>query len=133
MNQWYKNKALLAVLAVLVVGGFFLFRGDEQPDSVREDDKKVEVKEGEVSVTGTITCLTYRAAAAGQDCVKALLGDDGKMYALNSTEVNGAELSMPEGTKVTAVGKFEVADTTVDDSSVFKYDGVLVLSSLKRK
>lgn len=134
MNQWYKNKIFLGVLIILVVGGFFAFRGsDKGSESLNEDNDIVEVREGEISVTGEITCLTYRSATPGQSCVKALKGDDGKMYALNSTGVGGAELAMPEGTKVTAVGVFEVADTSVDDSSVFRYDGVLVLSSLKKR
>jgi hypothetical protein len=134
MNPWQQNKALWVLILLLVLGGYFLFRGGDASDrEMPREDEEVEVGEDEISVNGTITCLTFRSATPEQDCVKALKGDDNKMYALNSTGVNGAELSMPEGTKVTAVGVFEPANTSVDDASVFRYDGVLILSSLKRR
>lgn len=130
MNQWYKNKAILAAILVLVVGGFFLFGGSD--DNGRNGgNEETELREGEISVSGTIECLPYKAATPGQGCVKGVRGDDGKMYALNSIKVNAIENTMNEGQKVTAIGVFEPADTSVDDSSVFRYDGVLVLSSLR--
>lgn len=111
-----------------------MFRGgDSVSESTDNESDAVEAREGEISVTGVISCLTYRSATPGQSCVKALKGDDGKMYALNSAAVNGIEIAMPEGTKVSAIGVFEPANTSVDDSSVFRYDGVLVLSSLKKR
>jgi hypothetical protein len=133
MNQWYKNKMFLGALVVLLIGGFFLFgRSDDNGSDNREDDE-MELSENEVSVNGTIECLPYKAATAGQGCVKGVKGDDGKMYALNSITLSGIENTMNEGQKVTAVGEFEPANTSVDDSSVFRYDGVLVLSSLKKR
>lgn len=131
MKQWYDNKILWALLVILVVGGFFLFNRSEVSDSAMTSEE-VEVNEGEMSVTGVVACLPYRVATPGQDCVKALKGDDGKMYALNSTSLKAPELNMALGTKVRAVGVFEAANTSVDDSSVFRYDGVLILSSLKK-
>jgi hypothetical protein len=133
MNQWYKNKVLLIAILVLVVGGFFLFGGSDEESSDQENGNVVELREGEIEVKGVITCLPFRAATPGQGCVKAVKGDDNKMYALNSIEVKAIELTMNEGTKVTAIGTFEPADTSVDDSSVFLYDGVLVLRSLKKQ
>jgi hypothetical protein len=133
MNQWYKNKIFLGVLLVLVVGGFFLFgRSDDNGRNSRDDDE-VELRGNEISIKGTIECLPYKAATAGQGCVKGVRGEDGKMYALNSITLNGIENTINEGQKVTAVGEFEPADTSVDDSSVFTYDGVLVLSSLRKR
>ena len=132
MNQWYKNKLFLGALLLLGIGGFFLFGGSDNGGVEREDDE-VALREDEISVDGTIECLPYKAATAGQGCVKGVRGDDGKMYALNSVSLNAIENTMNEGQKVTAVGEFEPADTSVDDSSVFRYDGVLVLSSLRKR
>lgn len=131
-NQWYKNKGFLLVLALLLVGGFFLFKGEDS-DADEEDNTVVEVQAGEVEIKGEIACLYYENATAGQGCVKALKGDDGKMYALNSLAVRGAENEMAVGTKVTAVGKLEKANTSVNDSSVFTYDALLVLSSIQKR
>lgn len=135
MNQWYNNKTVWVVIVLLVIGGLFLFNSGnkENKESDTAIDEQGEVREGEILVMGSIACLPYRSGSTNDGCVKALKGDDGKMYALNSTAVRGLELSLPEGTKVSATGKFEVANTSVDDSSVFVYDGVLVLSSLKRQ
>lgn len=132
MQEWYKNKLFLGVLLVVAIGGFFLFSGSDNNDVERENDE-VELREDEISVAGVIACLPYRAATPGQGCVKGVKGDDGKMYALNSIALNGIENTMSEGQKVTAIGEFEPANTSVDDASVFRYDGVLVLSSLKRR
>lgn len=132
MQEWYKNKVFLGVILVLVVSGFFLFGSSKDNDSTRDNDE-VEIGENEISVNGVIACLPYRSATPGQGCVKGVRGDDGKMYAVNSITLNGIENTMDEGQKVTAVGEFEPADTSVDDSSVFRYDGVLVLSSLKKR
>lgn len=134
MNKWYQNKVFLGLILVAVVGSFFLFGGKEDSrDRDNADNNEAEVGENEISVAGVIACLPYRSATAGQGCVKGVKGDDGKMYALNSISVNGLENAMNEGQKVTAIGEFEPADTSVDDSSVFVYDGVLVLSSLKKR
>jgi hypothetical protein len=131
--MWYQNKGVWALILVLVVGSFFLFGGPDNNGGSEQEDDEVELREGEISVNGVIECLPYKAATAGQGCVKAVRGDDGKVYALNSIKVNSVENSMNEGQKVTAIGEFEPADTSVDDASVFVYDGVLVLSSLKKR
>lgn len=134
MNQWYQNKGLWALVLVLVIGGFFLFgNSNDRNSGGGSDNGETELREGEISVSGVIACLPYKSATPGQGCVKAVKGDDGKMYALNSIKVNGIENTMNEGQKVTAIGEFEPADTSVDDASVFRYDGVLVLSSLRRR
>lgn len=123
----------LGALLVLVVGGFFLFGRSDDNGSAGRDNDDVELREDEISVNGVIECLPYKAATAGQGCVKGIRGDDGKMYALNSITLNGVENTMSEGQKVTGVGEFEPADMSVDDSSVFRYDGVLILSSLRKR
>ncbi len=131
MNTWYKNKIILAVVVlVLVVVGYLLFKGNSEVNSYAD---MTEVRSGEIKVEGVISCLPYRIATAGAECVKSLKGDDGKDYALSSADVKGVENTMSEGTKVTAVGVFEQADTSVDDSSVFRYDGVIVLRTLKTR
>ena len=126
-----KNKLFIAlvVLAVLVAGGLFLFKGDSGDRAT--DENTSEVKGDEITVSGVISCLPYRISIAGQECVKGIKGDDGKIYSLNSPR--GLENTMNDGTKVTAVGVFQPADTSVDDSSVFVYDGVLVVRTLQRR
>jgi hypothetical protein len=131
MNQWYKNKGLWALILVIAIGGFFLFGGSD--DSSDTANQNLNLGEGQIAVKGEIACLPYRSATPGQGCVKGIMGDDGKVYALNSIAVRNIENSMEEGTEVTAIGTFEPANTTVDDSSVFRYDGVLVVSSLQEK
>lgn len=132
MNTWYKNKLIIAAAAILIVGGFFLFKSDSTSDEIAKD-LEGDVEQGEMIVKGEIACLPYRSATPGQGCVKGVKGDDGKFYALNSIAVRNIENSMEEGTEVTAIGVFEEADTTVNDSSVFRYDGVLVVRKLEAK
>ena len=126
-----KNKIGLALLAIiLIAGGFFLYgnRGSDVEPEIEEEESS-EVRSGEVEVLGVIACLEYNIRVTGQECVKALKGDDGKMYALNSNEAT----ALSEGTKVRAIGTFEPADQSVDDASVFSYDGVLKARILKRR
>lgn len=132
MNSNYKNIVWAVLVLVVIIGGYYMFKGtnDSAGDKMMSD---VSVPAGEISVNGVIACLPYKAATAGQGCVKSVKGDDGKVYALNSLKVNNAEMEMDEGTKVTAVGAFQPADASNSDSSVFSYDGVLVLSSLLKR
>jgi hypothetical protein len=130
MDAWYKNRtAVVATALLLGVIGYFLFRNGHHNSSSPKEAIS-DVRSGEIEVKGIIACLPYRVATRGQECVKSIKGDDGKNYALNSIDVKGVENTMKEGTKVVGVGTFEEANTSVDDSSVFRYDGVLVLSSL---
>ncbi len=119
-------------MLLLVVVGYFLFRNGHHHASSSLQESS-EVRSGEIEVKGVIACLPYRIATRGQECVKSIKGDDGKNYALNSTDVKGVESTMAEGTKVVGIGTFEEANTSVDDSSVFRYDGVLVLRSLNTR
>lgn len=130
-----KNKIIALVLLVLIlVGGFLLFRGGDSEDrESNEPAKSAELRGGEIKVSGTISCLPYKSTGGDQTCVKALKGDDGKVYALNTINSKGSEANMEQGTKVTAVGVFEAANTSVDDSSVFSYDGVLVVRLLEKR
>ena len=135
MNSRYKT-ILIALLALLLIGvGVFLFKGgsDSDESSNNDDSSAVTVEKGETEVTGTIACLPYRITIVGQECVKGVKGDDGKMYALNSISVNAIENTMSEGMKVVAIGVFQPANREVDDSSVFKYDGVLVIRILEKQ
>lgn len=128
-----KNRIFIALilLAALIIGGFLLSK-DKPSDSSRDKDNDIaETKGDEVTVSGIIACLPYRINISGQECVKSIKGDDGKVYALNSPK--GLENAMNDGTKVTAIGVFQPADTSVDDSSAFVYDGVLVVRTLQRQ
>ena len=136
MKLWYKNPIFLIILALILIGGgMLLFRdgGENSGDTDNNDNTSTTVREGEVEVMGEIACLPYSVNVAGQECVKGVKGDDGKMYALNSISVNALENTMSEGTKVTAIGVYQPANVSVSDSSSFEYDGVLVLRSLKKR
>lgn len=131
MNPRYRNIAIgLALLAV--VGGFLVFRDGSSETYSGNDDASAKLKDNEIQVTGVIACLPYNAGVSATDCVKSIRGDDGKVYALNTIKINGAERNYAEGQKVLAIGVYEPANTSVDDASVFKYDGVLVVRSLKK-
>ncbi|MEK7175766.1 MAG: hypothetical protein AAB695_00055 [Patescibacteria group bacterium] len=119
----------LIVLVALVAGGVFLFKDSPKENKIEEEI--TETKGDEITVFGVIACLPYRITVAGQECVKSIKGDDGKVYALNSP--TGAENAMNEGAKVKAMGVFQPADTSLDDSSSFVYDGVLVVRILMRR
>jgi hypothetical protein len=129
MTPWYKNRIFIAVLILLalLIGGWAVTRFNG-PAGDNDTDTSLEEEGDEITVSGTIACLPYRINVAGQQCVKGIKGDDGKVYALNSPR--GLESKMSEGTEVMAVGRFEPADISVDESSVFVYDGVLVVRSL---
>lgn len=134
--MWYKNKLVIFLLVVvLVAGGLVLFKGNGEKTSSAGPETVVnsQPQSGEITVNGTISCLPYVISIEGESCVKALKGDDGKVYALNSLKVGGKESQMSEGTKVTAIGTFDKADTSVDDAKVFKYDGVLNLRVLNTR
>ena len=131
--NWNKTKTLsvLAVIAVLLAGALLITRNNRSRVTEEEGNLIAEMKkEGEIEVKGEIACLPYRSGEKGE-CVKGLKGEDGKMYALNSVAVKGIEGTMDEGTDVTALGKFEPADTANTESNVFVYDGVLVARILK--
>ena len=135
-NTWYRSKAfLIVVLIAVVVGGYLIFRGNGSDDTSvpKIDIASEELKTGEIEVNGKIACLPYSSNIADESCVKGVKGDDGKMYALDSIAVKYAETDMKEGTKVVAIGTFEPANTSVNDSSVFVYDGVLVVRVLQRR
>ena len=129
MNSRYKLILIIVLALALIGAGVFLFRddSDSEGDSNNDGSSAVTVDEGETEVKGVIACLPYSITIAGQECVKGVKGDDGKMYALNTVT------PLTEGTKVTAIGVFQPANTSVDDSSSFKYDGVLVVRSLKAR
>lgn len=120
----------VAILAVLIIGGLVIF--SMGGDSEREKDVAAELEEGEIAVSGEIECLPYRAEVAVEECVKGIKAD-GKIYAIDSAEVGFIENSMEEGTEVTATGELEAAASDNQESNVFRYDGLLILSSLEEK
>ena len=133
MKSWYKNNVAVALglLVILVVLGLVFFNKGDEGKEVESGNRATEVEGEKIEVLGVIECLPYRLAASDQSCVKGIKGDDGKIYSLNTVAVNGAEISMKEGTKVRALGVYQPADTTSNESSTFRYDGVLVVTSLK--
>lgn len=125
-----KNKLTIwiLVIAVLVIGGVMLFRGGDEERLSKEESQALAGDE--IKVVGELKCLELKDES-DDGCVVGLVADNGVIYALNSTKVKAAELRLGPNTPVEAIGVFEPADTKNQESSVFVYDGVLVLSSLK--
>lgn len=96
-------------------------KGDSAGDRNDESNDVAEVQSGEIEVKGTIACLVN--GGTGENCVKGVKGDDGKMYALNIF----TDLKL--GTKVTAYGKYEPAAANAE-AGTFQYDGVLNVRTL---
>ena len=126
MIHHHKNKvyAVIAVV-VIVLGGWMLFKNNPSGSTVEETEM---VAGQRITVVGEITCLPYHINVAGQGCVKGIRSIDGKIFALNSPK--GLENKLGDGTKVNAMGTYEPANTSFDESSVFEYDAVLVLEKL---
>lgn len=131
------NKKLiiaLAVLALLVVGWFVFFKSDTESVNENAATSALEkTADGKVRVVGDIECLPYRKPSEDQGCVKGIKDSEGRYFSLNSFAVKGLENTLPLGTTVEAIGTYEPADKSNSESSVFVYDGVLVLTSLKRQ
>lgn len=126
--------AILAILALVVVGALLLKDGQESVEvDENADDTSLQVREGEREVMGEIVCLPYKTQRANTECVKGIWGTDGVMYALNSVGVRGSESAMNVGTKVRAVGTYQKADQGSEESQIFTYDGVLVLRTLTKE
>lgn len=131
MNPRYRNIFIAIIAIALLLGAWLVLRDDTS--ETFSDDNSVELQDNEIEVTGTISCLPSAVEIPEEDCIKSVRGDDGKIYALNTIEVNSLERTMPEGTKVRAIGIFEPANTSIDESSGFTYDGVLVVRILQRR
>ena len=119
----YKIIIALAVVALLVAI-LLITGGQGESDEGTGDITKAELNEGEIRVTGTITCLPVPTAAS-EDCIKAIKGNDGKIYALDTTEGGGGIAFINDGKRVTAVGTYSTVDTSSEESGIFEYDGVL--------
>ncbi len=133
MNPWYKNKLFIAAVTVLILGGIYFAVADRDSSNKRVEQVDLEASTNEMVVAGKVTCLTYILSNpdGDKDCVKAILGDDGKIYALDTTNLGIPEIKNNEGEQVTAVGKFQAANPSSEEGSAFKYDGVLTVRSYK--
>lgn len=135
MNKWYQNKVYLGLglLVILLIGGFVFF-GNRDTEKVSDVSRVLEkTEDGNVRVVGQIECLPYKKSSDSQDCVKGIMDGEGRYFAIDSAKVKFVENTMPKGTPVVAVGAYFPADMSADESSVFLYDGVIVLKSLERE
>lgn len=128
-----KNKILLLVFILLLAFFSFLSYEKNTNNDLKsiESEMSSELGSDEILVRGSISCLEYREDNSSGDCIKGIKGDDGILYALDSSKVRFAENNMSVGTEVLASGKFNKANTEISESSVFVYDGVLVLSRIE--
>lgn len=138
MKTWYQNKITIAVavLVVLIVGWLIFFNnGSENSNELNnnESTSALEKHEDGVRIVGQIECLPYSKRVEDEECVKGIRDAEGRYFALDSIAIKGAERTLPLGTPVVATGVFEPADTSSKESSVFSYEGVLVIKTLSRE
>jgi len=136
MKELYKSKVMIAGIAIIVLtaGALVLSnRGgsDEEMDGFTHED--LLPQDGEVLVEGRIACLPLSSGDEVMEsgCVKGIKDKDDRVYALNSISIGGVESKMDIGKKVSAVGTLEAVDATSQESSVFRYDAVLVVRAIK--
>ncbi len=137
-GAWYKNKVVLGVIVVvLVVLGVTLFGGDkEEVENVNtggnnEQSEEVSVKprSGEVLVTGKFGCTPLKSGATptAAQCVLGLMGDDGKFYALDTSNIESAASNIDGNSSLKIVGVYTAINTSSEEAGVFKYDGVIAV------
>lgn len=122
-------KIIVGILAaILVLGGILVWKSDDSP---ADNPSTEELSENETRVTGEIICLPMRSGTPDEkSCVKAISGDDEKVYALNTMDIGRPEDKLEIGDRVTAIGVSEPADLGNEESSFFIYDAVLVPRTL---
>jgi hypothetical protein len=115
------------ILVVLLGGLLYWKRHSTNATGPSSSLSSADLRPHEVLVKGTIECLPYKATSPSidQECVKGIRGSDGKIYALDSTLVNGREELMSVGTPVQAIGIYTPAAAGSEELGVWNYDGVL--------
>jgi hypothetical protein len=131
--NWYKNKITLAValLIVLVVGGIIVSKTRNGEGASRmQVAEESQLQAGPVEVRGTVECLPYMRGGADQECVNGLLGEDGNFYALSFASPRGVDRNIGRGSEVLVKGTYAPADTSSEESGVFRYEGVITVTSI---
>lgn len=131
-SAWYKDKKILAGIAlVVIVAGALLFMGGNGNGNGGEAEVD-EPRSGEVAVTGKLGCTPLRSGATptAAECVLGLQGDDGKFYALDTSKVESTDTGIEPDSEIRIVGTYAPANTSSQEASVFRYDGVLTVRVL---
>ncbi|MBX4200426.1 hypothetical protein KW790_03140 [Candidatus Parcubacteria bacterium] len=127
-EKFYKNKWLMLALAVVVViAGVSLFRNRD--NGLNDSDV---VQAGETQVVGSFACLPYKTSGNKTDCVLGIKGDDGNVYALNTTALQGGDADINPEDKIRMIGVLEPASTTSEESKIFDIFGVMKVRILKK-
>jgi hypothetical protein len=133
-SAWYKNKMVLAALALIViVAGYAVFRGNGASNGGDVEDEKTEVtaqpKSGEIAVVGKLACTPLKSGRtpSASECVLGLQGNDGKFYALDTSKVESAEKDIQPTSVIKVIGKYTPANTASEEAGIFRYDGVMAV------
>lgn len=133
METFKRNKKLLIVLAVLLIVGGIVAFVKRNPNDLT-DKVVVEPTARETVITGTFTCLPLKNGVPSTDesCVMGLGADDGKMYALDSSQATIVSSTIGVKDRVRIVGELTIPDTTVDEGNAFKIDGVMKVRAIQK-
>ena len=138
-SPWYKNKAVIGVIVVVVIVlGFLLFRGggDSEGAYVGNEDNasdtqtmSTEPKAGEIAVVGKLACTPLKSGGTPtqEECVLGLMGNDGKFYAIDTSKVESADKNIGPSSDVKIVGTYTAVAPNSEEAGIFRYDGVMAV------
>lgn len=132
MQIYKRNKTLLGILAaLLIIGGIWIAVKHNSVDPV--DKVLVKPVDSESVVTGTFSCLPFRNGqpVTNENCVMGLKGDDGKTYALDTSQVTIVSHTINPEDHIRAVGVISTPNTSVDEGNAFDIQGVIKVRALQ--
>ncbi len=121
-----KQKPLIiAVVAALVIFGFFLYKGWDGKVNNRIDEA--------VTITGSFTCLPYKVPSPEDKCILGFMSSKKDVYALDISHVQDVNFDLKAEDKVLVTGTvIPLGATSTEDWIQYDIKGVLRVSTLLR-